>query len=63
MTRVTQAKLGLALVGVVVFFAGVQTEQDLLRWIGIGFAAVAWLLRFVERGQRRAAADDQASGR
>jgi uncharacterized oligopeptide transporter (OPT) family protein len=54
MSRVTIAKIALALIGVAVFFVGVRTESDVLRWIGIAFAAVAWLLRFVEKGQRRA---------
>ncbi len=55
MTPVTIAKLLLAIVGVLIFFVGVRNDQDLLRWIGIGCAAVAWGLRFVERGQRRRA--------
>jgi Na+(H+)/acetate symporter ActP len=54
LSRVTIAKIALALIGVAVFFVGVRTESDVLRWIGIAFAAVAWMLRFVEKGQRRA---------
>jgi hypothetical protein len=71
MTPVTAAKLALALIGIGVFFLGVRLDQELLRWLGIGCAALAWTLRFVERGQRRradaaraaAAADDQPPGR
>ena len=47
------AKIALALVGVAVFFVGVRLESEPLRWTGIALAAVAWLLRFVEKGQRR----------
>ena len=54
LSRITIAKIALALVGVVVFFVGVRTESETLRWVGIALAAVAWLLRFVEKGQRRA---------
>jgi hypothetical protein len=55
MTRITAAKLTLALVGIGIFFTGVRLDNDVLRWIGIGCAAVAWTLRFVERGVRRRA--------
>ena len=53
LSRVTIAKIALALVGVAVFLAGVRLESEPLRWTGIALAAVAWLLRFVEKGQRR----------
>jgi hypothetical protein len=53
MTPVTMAKLGLAIVGVLIFLAGVRTDNDIARWVGIACAAVAWTLRFVERGSRR----------
>jgi protein-S-isoprenylcysteine O-methyltransferase Ste14 len=48
MTPVQIAKVVLALAGLVVFFLGVRTGQDLLRWSGIGLVVVAWLLRFVK---------------
>jgi hypothetical protein len=43
------AKLVIAGAGLAVFFTGVRTENDLLRWIGIGLVAVAFLLRFLKR--------------
>lgn len=55
MTRVTQIKLGLAILALTCFFVGVRLESDLWRWSGIGLAAVAWGLRFVAAATRRAA--------
>jgi protein-S-isoprenylcysteine O-methyltransferase Ste14 len=48
MTPVQIAKVVLALAGLVVFLLGVQSGQDLLRWIGISLVVVAWLLRFIK---------------
>jgi hypothetical protein len=59
MTPVTMAKLGLAIVGVLIFLAGVRSDNDVARWVGIGCAAVAWTLRFLERGTRRRNAQGQ----
>ena len=47
MSTLTRAKVALALIGLVLFGAGVRLERVELRWIGLGFVAVAWLLRFV----------------
>jgi hypothetical protein len=49
MTRLTQFKIVLALVGLVLFGAGVRFGDSRLRTAGIGFVATAWLLRFVKR--------------
>jgi hypothetical protein len=46
MSRLTQAKVALAVIGLVLFGAGVRFEYAELRWAGIGCVAVAWLLRF-----------------
>ncbi len=43
---VQQAKIVLAMVGLVVFFAGTRTQFGWLRWSGIALVAIAWLLRF-----------------
>jgi hypothetical protein len=43
----TQFKIGLALIGLILFGAGVRLERPELRWTGIGFVVAAWLLRFV----------------
>jgi hypothetical protein len=45
-TRLTRLKLALALVGLTIFAAGVRYDERRLRVSGIGFVAVAWLLRF-----------------
>jgi hypothetical protein len=46
MTTVTRAKIALALIGLVLFGAGVRLERTELRWTGLAFVVVAWLLRF-----------------
>jgi hypothetical protein len=46
MSTLTQAKIALALIGLVLFGVGVRLEREELRWIGLGFVVVAWVLRF-----------------
>ena len=46
MNTLTRAKIALALIGLVLFGAGVRLEMTELRWTGLGFVVVAWLLRF-----------------
>ena len=54
MSTLTRAKIALALIGLVLFGAGVRLERTELRWIGLGFVVVAWLLRFAgPRASRR----------
>ncbi len=48
MSALTQLKIALALVGVLLFGTGVRFEDNRLRLAGIGFVAAAWLLRFVK---------------
>ncbi|HSA55137.1 MAG TPA: hypothetical protein VLE53_05500 [Gemmatimonadaceae bacterium] len=48
MSTLTRVKLALALVGVIVFAAGIRLDDGRLRYVGIGFVAAAWLLRFVK---------------
>lgn len=59
MSRLTQAKVVLAVIGVVLFGAGVRLEYTELRWAGLACVAVAWLLRFA----RPRAAGDAVEGR
>lgn len=47
MSTLTQAKIALALIGLIVFGMGVRLERSEMRWIGIAFVVVAWVLRFV----------------
>ena len=53
MTTLTRVKVALALIGLLLLGAGVRLERIELRWAGLGFVVVAWLLRFIR--QRKAA--------
>lgn len=52
MNRVVAAKMVLALVGAAIFAYGVRYDDVVVRWVGIGFIAVAFLARFVKTGSR-----------
>lgn len=43
---IQQAKIVLALAGLLVFFSGAKLGFGWLRWAGIALVAAAWLLRF-----------------
>jgi hypothetical protein len=45
-SALTRTKIALALIGLVLFGAGVRLERTELRWIGLGFVLVAWMMRF-----------------
>lgn len=60
MSLVTRIKIALALIGVVLFAAGIRADASQLRFIGIGFVAAAWVLRFVRPGARRDASAPEA---
>ncbi|HEX9562628.1 MAG TPA: hypothetical protein VF981_01605 [Gemmatimonadaceae bacterium] len=47
MSRLTQAKVALALVGLMLFGTGVRFQEGRLRLVGIAVVAAAWSLRFV----------------
>lgn len=47
MSPLTQLKLGLALIGLLLFGYGVRADENRMRWLGIGFLAAAAVLRFV----------------
>ena len=49
MDRVTVAKIAFALSGVGIFAWGVRSEDKVVRWVGIGFVVLAFLLRFVKK--------------
>lgn len=51
MSALSQLKLGLALVGLILFGYGMRVDDGRLRWMGIGFLAAAAILRFF--GRRR----------
>lgn len=58
MGSLTRAKIALALIGLVLFGAGVRMERNELRWTGLGFVVAAWLTRFA--GKRN---PDQSGGK
>jgi hypothetical protein len=57
---VTRIKFALAIMGLVIFVAGVRLEDSRLRFIGIGFFVAAWLLRFVKTRPPRNQSQDQS---
>lgn len=50
MPRTTLVKLVLAILGLVLFAAGVRFQSDTIRWAAIVVVAIAFLLRFVRPG-------------
>ena len=55
----TQTKIALAIIGLVLFGVGIRLERTELRWIGLAFVVAAWLLRFVKA--RTGAGADEGS--
>jgi hypothetical protein len=45
----TLTQLGLLTIGLIVWVYGLRADDPTLRWIGIGFFAVATALRFAKR--------------
>ena len=58
MSTLTRAKIALALIGLLLFGFGVRLERTELRWTGLGFVVVAWLMRFAAPRNR-----DQQQGK
>jgi hypothetical protein len=52
-SRITTAKVALAVIGLITFGYGMRVDHEPLRWIGIGFLAAAFLLRFLPGGRTR----------
>lgn len=48
MTNLTKLQLGLAIIGLILFGYGARVDEVRLRWIGIGFVALASALRFLK---------------
>lgn len=53
MSTLTRAKIAIALIGLFLFGAGVRLERLELRWTGLAFVVVAWILRFAGRRDSR----------
>jgi hypothetical protein len=47
LTRLLQARLALALIGVFIFGYGVRVDDPRVRWVGIGCLAFSLLLRWL----------------
>jgi hypothetical protein len=56
MDRLTIIKVAFAFAGIGIFAYGVRTDQNVIRWVGIGFVIVAFLLRFARKHDRDPAA-------
>ena len=56
MDRLTTIKVAFAFAGIGMFAYGIRTENNVLRWVGIGFVVVAFLLRFAKKRDRDPAA-------
>lgn len=52
-TTLTRIKLGLAIMALIFFAAGIRSGLDWQRWVAIGLLAVAVVLRYVERLQQK----------
>lgn len=48
MSTLTKVKLGLTLIGLILFAYGARMDEALIRSIGIGFVAAAWVMRFIK---------------
>jgi hypothetical protein len=56
MDRLTLLKVAFAFAGIGLFAFGVRTDNNVVRWVGIGFVIVAFLLRFARKRDRDSAA-------
>jgi hypothetical protein len=52
-SRLNQLKLGLALIGLIIWGYGARIGHSGLQWIGIGFLAAAVVLRFMKRQEQK----------
>jgi hypothetical protein len=60
MPPVTRIKLGLAIMGLILFAAGIRLENDRLRLFGIVAVAAAWLMRLYRpRSSEETPSDNQ----
>lgn len=52
MSTLTKVKLGLTIIGLILFAYGARMDDALIRAIAIGFVAVAWVMRFIRPKDR-----------
>jgi hypothetical protein len=53
MTPITTARLVLALIAAVLIGYGIRTDNNALRWAGIGFLIAVLVLRFFGRKEQK----------
>lgn len=51
MKPIDRAKLVFALLGVAIWGYGLRIEERNLQWLGIGVIAIAFIIRFLPKGQ------------
>jgi hypothetical protein len=61
MPPATRLKLGLAIMGLVLFAAGIRLDNDRLRLFGIIAMAAAWLMRLYKARSSAGAPPDNSS--
>jgi len=49
MDRLTIIKVAFAFAGIGIFAYGVRSDDNVVRWVGIGFVVIAFLLRFARK--------------
>ena len=53
MTPITTARLIVALIAAILLGYGIRTENEAVRWAGIGFLVAALLMRFIRPGEKQ----------
>jgi hypothetical protein len=53
MTPIIIARLIVALIAAILFGWGIRTDDEALRWAGIGFLAAALLMRFIPTREKK----------
>lgn len=46
MITILRLRIVLVVVGMLIFAWGVKLDESAVRWVGVGFVFVAWMLRF-----------------
>jgi hypothetical protein len=53
MTPVTTARLIVALIAAILLVYGIRTDDEAVRWAGIGFLVAALIMRFIRPRERQ----------
>ena len=52
MTPITTARLIVALIAAMLLVYGIRTDDEAVRWAGIGFLVAALLMRFIRQREK-----------